>query len=55
MESFSYATDDRYLNEINLCEGFVISWLLNIQDGDDVLMVEVAQKLHLSQSPEAKH
>jgi hypothetical protein len=54
--NFPRATiDDEYLNEINLCEGFVISWFLNIQDRDDILVVEVTQELHFSQSPQAKH
>ena len=44
MESSGYA----HLNQIDLGEGLVVSWLLDVEDGDDVLVVEVPQQLHLS-------
>jgi hypothetical protein len=43
------------LDEIHLCKGLVAPGLLNIKDGDDILMVEVPQQLHLAQSPKAEH
>lgn len=44
-----------YLNEIYLLKGFVASGLLNIENANDVLVVKVAQELHLSESPQAEH
>ena len=31
-----------HLNEIDLGECLIISWLLNVKDGDDVFVVEVS-------------
>lgn len=39
-----------YLNQIHLVESFVAAGLLDIENGNDVLVVEVPQKLHLTQS-----
>lgn len=44
-----------YLNEIDLSKALVVTRLLNVEDRDDILMVEVAQQLHLSKSAEAEH
>lgn len=44
-----------YLDKVDLVEGLVTPGLLNVEDRDDVFMVEVPQKLHLSQSPETEH
>jgi hypothetical protein len=43
------------LNEVNLRKGLQTAWLLNIKNGDDVLMVEVSQKFHLTQRPQTEH
>jgi hypothetical protein len=43
------------LNEVNLGEGIQTARLLDVQNGDDVLMVEVAQQLHFTQRPQAEH
>ena len=37
-----------HLNEIDLCESLIVARLLDIKNGDDVLMIKVPQKLHLS-------
>ena len=39
------------LDEVNFGKGIVIARLLNIKNRNDVLMVEVAKELHLSQGP----
>lgn len=44
-----------YLDEIHLVEGVIAPGSLDIKDGDDVFMVEVAEKLHLSESTETEH
>lgn len=44
-----------YLNKIDLVEAIVASGLLDIEDGDDVFVVEIAQQLHLSQSSQTEH
>ena len=36
-------------------ERVVSSRLLDIEDGDDVLVVKVSQELHLSESSQAEH
>ena len=43
------------LNEIDLSEGIVVPRLLDVEYGDDVLVVEVPEKLHLSQSSQTEH
>ena len=37
-----------YLNQVHLSEGLVVPRLLNVEDGDDVLVIEVSQQLHFS-------
>ena len=44
-----------YLNEINLGKALVVPWLLNVQYWNDILMVEVSQKFHLSQGSQTEH
>lgn len=44
-----------HLDQIHLVEGLIAPWLLDIEDADDVLVVEVAQELHLTKSPQAEH
>lgn len=44
-----------YLYEINLVERVIAPRLLDIENGNDVLVVEVTQELHLSQGSEAEH
>lgn len=44
-----------YLNQVDLVKRLITPWLLDIKNADDVLMVEVAQELHLSESSQAKH
>lgn len=47
--------DYAYLNEIDLVERVVASWLLDIKNGDYIFVVEVSEELHLAESSEAKH
>ena len=44
-----------YLNEVHFGECLVVSGLLNVENGNDVLMVEVSKELHLSQGSQTKH
>lgn len=44
-----------YLNKIDLGEGLVVSRLLDIENGNDILMVEVTKKLHLAQGSQTEH
>ncbi len=43
------------LDEVDLGESLVGSWLLDVEDGDDVLVVEVAEKLHLTEGSQTEH
>ena len=36
------------LNEIDLIERLVVSWFLDVQDADDVLVIEMSKQFHLS-------
>ncbi len=36
-----------YLDQVDLIEGVIAPRLLDIEDGDDILMVEISKKLHL--------
>lgn len=45
----------KYLNEIDLVEALVASRSLDVQDRNDILMVEVAQQLHLTESSQTEH
>lgn len=44
-----------YLNEIDLIKGVIAARLLDIEDGNNVLMVEVSQQLHLTEGSETEH
>ena len=44
-----------HLNEIDLGKCLIIARLLDIENGNDVLVIEVAQKLHLSQGSQTEH
>jgi len=44
-----------YLDEVDLCESLEIPRSLDIQDGNDVLVVEISQQLHLSQRSQTEH
>jgi hypothetical protein len=44
-----------HLDEIDFVEAVVAPGTLDVEDGDDVLMVEVAQELHLSEGSKAEH
>lgn len=44
-----------YLNQVHLVEPLVVTGSLDIQNGDNVLVVKVAQQLHLAQRPQAEH
>ena len=44
-----------YLNEIDLSEALIVARLLDVEDRNDVLVIEVAQQLHLSKSAKAEH
>lgn len=46
---------DGYLNEIDLIEALVVPRSLDIQNGNDILVVEIAQQLHFTQSPQTEH
>jgi hypothetical protein len=48
-------TGNNYLNEVDLVEAVIASRLLDIEDGDDVFVVEIAQQLHLSQGSQTEH
>ena len=36
------------LNEVDFGKSLVISWFLDVENGDDVLMIEIPQQLHFS-------
>lgn len=44
-----------YLNEVDLVKAVIASRLLDVKDGDDVFVVEIAQQLHLSQGSQTEH
>lgn len=44
-----------HLNQVHLVEALVVTGSLDIQNGDDVLVVKIAQELHLTQCPQAEH
>lgn len=44
-----------YLNQIHFVKCLVITGLLDVEDRDDVLMVEVSKKLHLSEGSQTEH
>ena len=44
-----------HLDEIDFVEAVVAPGALDVEDGDDVLMVEVAQELHLAEGSKAEH
>lgn len=46
---------DAHLDEIDLGKCLIVARLLDVEDGDDVLMVEVPQQLHLSQRSQTEH
>lgn len=54
-EGFRRGSVSTNLNEVHLVEVVISARSLNVEDGDDVLMVEVAEKLHLSECPKAEH
>lgn len=43
------------MNEIDLGKAIIITRSLDIEDRNDVLMVEISQQFHLSQSSKTKH
>lgn len=44
-----------YLDQVDLVEALVVARSLDIQDRNDVLVVKVAQQLHLAQGAQAEH
>jgi len=44
-----------HLDEIDLGKGLVVSWPLNVEDGNDVLVVEIPKQFHLAQSAQTEH
>ena len=44
-----------YLDQIHLSEALVVPRLLDVENGDDVLVIKVAEQLHLSQCSQAEH
>lgn len=49
------SSGETYLDKVDLVEAIIASRLLDIKDGDDVFVVEVAQQLHLSQCSQTEH
>jgi hypothetical protein len=47
--------DSTYLDQVDLSECLVVSRLLDVEDGNDVLVVEVSEQLHLSQCSQTEH
>jgi len=45
----------KLLNQVNFTEALIASWLLNVQDRNDVLMIEVTKQLHLTQGSQTEH
>ena len=43
------------LNEVDFGEFVYARWLKDVQDGDDVFVMEVAEKFDFSEGPEAEH
>lgn len=43
------------MDEIDFGERLIVSRLLNIEDGNDVLVVEVSEELHFSEGSETEH
>ena len=44
-----------YLNQVDFVEALIVAGSLDIQDRNDVLVVKVAQQLHLTQSTQTEH
>ena len=44
-----------HLDQIDLVEGLIVPRLLDVEDGDDVLVIKVAQQLHLSECSQTEH
>lgn len=44
-----------YLNQVHLREALKVAGLLDVEDGNDVLMVEISQKLHFTQGTKTEH
>ena len=51
----SHVCLNAHLDEVDLGECLVVARLLDVENRDDVLVVEVPQKLHLSQCSQTKH
>lgn len=49
------SSGETYLDKVDLVEAIVASRLLDIKNGDNVFVVEVAQQLHLSQGSQTEH
>jgi hypothetical protein len=46
---------DAHLDEVDFGEARVVARFLDVEDGDDVLVVEVAEQLHFAESAQAEH
>lgn len=46
---------DAHLNQIHFVEALIIARSLDIQDGDNIFVVEVAQQFHFTKCAQAKH
>ena len=44
-----------YLDKVDLREALKVARFLNVENRDDVLMIEISQKLHFTQGAETKH
>lgn len=46
---------DAHLNQIHFIESLIIAGSLDIEDGDNVLVVEIAQQFHFTECAQTKH
>jgi hypothetical protein len=44
-----------FLNQVHFEEALEIARFLNVENGDDVLMIEVTKELHLSKGAKTEH
>jgi hypothetical protein len=40
--------EEAYLDEVDFSETFVVPGLLNVKNGNNILVIEVSEQLHLS-------
>ena len=54
MKLLRYFNHENIISILDLGECLVVARLLDVEDGNDVFVVEVAQELHLTESAQAK-